>query len=122
MHDSGLWIPIVLFIMIALTIWSFLFFNNKNKKDQQLTLQKLIDSGQALSPELIASIAKPQKLPDSNVDSDFSKGLLAVGLAIAIFVYGYFGLREETEFMWFSVFPLMIGIAFLLIFKFKPKL
>jgi hypothetical protein len=118
MHDSQVFIPIVMFICIAVVLWSYINHITKSKKEQQATLQKLIDSGQALSPELITSIAKPKSLSNNK---DFSRGVLAIGLAFAIFIYGYFGLVNEEGFTWLSAFPLTIGIAFLFIHKFKPK-
>jgi len=118
MHDSQVFIPIVMFICIAAVLWNFINHITKSKKEQQATLQKLIDSGQALSPELITSIAKPKNQSDNK---DFSRGILAISLAFAIFIYGHFGLVNEEEFTWLSAFPLAIGIAFLFIHKFKPK-
>jgi hypothetical protein len=116
--DTQIFIPIILFICFATVIWSYINHLSKTKKEQQATLQKLIESGQALSPELITSIAKP-KNQDNN--QDFSRGILAIGLGIAVFIYGHFGLINEEEFTWLSAFPLTIGIAFLFIHKFKPK-
>lgn len=118
MDPAEVFIPISLFVCIAVIIWTYINHLSTSKKEQQLTLQKLIDSGQALSPELITSIAKP-KNQDNN--QDFSRGILAIGLAVAVFIYGFFGLVSEEEFTWLSAFPLSIGIAFLLIHKFKPK-
>jgi hypothetical protein len=118
MDSAQVFIPISLFICIAIVIWTYINHLSAAKKEQQSTLQKLIDSGQALSPDLITSIAKPKNQDDNR---DFSRGILAIGLAFAVFIYGYFGLVNEEEFTWLSAFPLSIGIAFLFIHKFKPK-
>ncbi len=118
MPAHEVFIPVFLFICIAAVIWSYINHVTKVKQEQQVTLQKLIDSGQALSPELIASIAKPK---NQNENKDFSRGILSIAIAVGIFIYGYFGIVNEEEFTWLAAFPLTIGIGYLFIYKFHPK-
>lgn len=115
---SGEMIPIIFFICLALVVWSFFFYGSKAKKEQQDTIQKMIESGQALSPDLIASIAKPS---DSDDSRDFSRGVLLISVALSVVLYGKFGIDSEPEFMSLGFFPLTLGIAYLFIWKFKPK-
>jgi len=115
---SGEMIPIILFICTALVVWSFFFYGAKAKKEQQETLQKMIETGQTLSPELIASIARPA---DNDQAKDFSRGVLLISLALAIVLYGWFAIDIESEFIGLGFFPLTIGLAYLLIWKFKPR-
>lgn len=110
-------IPIILFICIAIVIWAYFHFATKTKKEQLQTVQKVIDSGQNLSPELIASIAKPAP---SDRTKDFSRGILFIAFAIAFFIFGALGIDHNDKVMWISVFPFSIGVAYLLIFKFRP--
>lgn len=112
-------IPIVLFICVMIVILSFFYYATQAKLEQQKTLQRLIDNGQTLSPELVASIAKPN--PSNNTDKDFSRGILLISFSLAILLYGWLALENESEFMGLSAFPFAIGAAFLLIHKFKPK-
>ncbi len=112
----GEWVPIIFFISIAMGVWGYLLFNYKAKEQQQNTLKKLIDNGQALSPELIASIAKPQK---SDTSKDFSRGVLLIAFSLALGLFGY--LDDNMDVTRAGLFPLFLGAAFLLIWKFKPN-
>ena len=119
MHAHQVLIPIFMFIGLASVIYFYLKHLTDVKQEQQKTLQKLIDSGQPLSPELITSIAKPKS--SSGVNKDLSRGLIAISLAVAVFIYGFYGLGKDLEFLWLGIFPFALGIAFLIIHKFKPQ-
>lgn len=118
MPAHEVFIPVFMFICIAVVLWKIISHLTEIKNTQQSTLQKLIDSGKPLTPELLMAIAKP-KTPNNN--KDLSRGLIAISIAFAIFIYGMFGLNSEPEFMWLAAFPLMLGLAFMLIHKFRPK-
>jgi len=113
---SGEWIPVTLFISIAVGVWGYFLYAYKAKEQQQDTLKKLIDNGQTLSPELITSIAKPQ---GSDAGKDFSRGILLIAFALALGLFGILG--NETQVIRAGLFPLFLGLAFLLIWKFKPR-
>ncbi|WP_286262889.1 DUF6249 domain-containing protein [Thalassotalea atypica] len=110
-------IPIVLFISIATVLLGLIVNRTKMKSKQQQTLQRLIESGQALSPELVMSISKQTQ----SEHADFSRGVLLIGFACAVIVYGLYGLDDEPGFSWLGIFPLAIGIAFLVINKVKQR-
>jgi len=116
---NELMIPVVLFICLMIVILAFFYYSTQAKSEQQKTLQQLIENGQTLSPELVASIAKPN--PANNIDKDFSRGVLLISFSLAIVIYGWLGLENEPEFIALSAFPFTIGTAFLLIHKFRPK-
>jgi len=113
---NELWIPIILFISISVSVWGYFLFSYKIKEKQQGTLKKLIDNNQALSPELIASIAQPQ---GSDSGKDFSRGILLIAFSLALGLFGF--LDNEMDVTRTGLFPLFLGIAYLLIWKFKPK-
>lgn len=112
----GEWIPIILFICIVIAVWVYFVYAYKAKEQQQNTLKQLIDNGQTLSPELIASIAKPQ---GSDAGKDFSRGVLLISLALALGLFGYLG--GQMNVIRAGLFPLFLGGAYLLIWKFKPR-
>lgn len=107
-------VPIALFISITAVILGFIFNRTKVKTKQQQTLQKLIESGQNLSPELISSVARQ----DKNEHIDFSRGTLLISFSIAMVIFGLLGI-EESGFAWLGAFPLALGFAFLIIHKVK---
>ncbi|WP_286234589.1 DUF6249 domain-containing protein [Thalassotalea sediminis] len=117
MFNVEVFIPVVLFICIAVILWRIVNYYTEIKNAQQVTVQKLIDSGQELSAELIASISKPNS---NDKNRDLSRGIIAISIAIAIFFYGKFAV-QSVEFSWLSIFPLMLGIACIIIHKVQPK-
>jgi len=116
---NELMIPVVLFICMMIVILAFFYYSTQAKSEQQKTLQQLIENGQTLSPELVASITKPNQ--SNNTDKDFSRGVLLISFSLAIVIYGWLALDSEPEFIGLSAFPFAIGVAFLLIQKFRPK-
>ena len=112
----GEWVPIIFFISIAVGVWGYFLYAYKAKEQQQDTLKKLIDNGQTLSPELITSIAKPQ---GGDANKDFSRGILLVSFAAALGLFGLLG--DESHVIRSGLFPLFLGVAYLLIWKFKPR-
>ncbi|NMP31681.1 hypothetical protein HII17_08915 [Thalassotalea sp. M1531] len=117
---EGLFVPIVLFICIAAVVWNFINRAANIKKDQQETLQRMIASEQPLTAEIINNITRSRYI-DANDDRDLSRGIIAIFLSIAVFCYGHYGLVDEEAFTWLAVFPFFLGIAFLTLYKLKPK-
>lgn len=113
---NGNLIPVVLFIMLGLVGFSFFYFAFKGKQALHQTLQVAFEKGQSMSPESIDKILQGQKNPHA----DFKRGVLLVSLAAAIGLYGLidpFG----VDMVGFSLFPLAIGIGYLVVWKFGPK-
>ena len=113
MNDPGLWVPIVMFIVLGFVLVAFFYWNHKNRANIMVTVQKAIDTGQALTPELLAELgaaANPRL-------RDLRRGIVFLSLGIAGFLCSLFfdihevvnGLRAG------SVFPLMLGFGFLLV-------
>jgi Mg2+ and Co2+ transporter CorA len=111
---EGLFIPITLFVSIAAVLLGFIFNRTKVKAKQQQTIQKIIESGQNLSPELIASVAKKEQ----NEHVDISRGILLICFAVAMVIFGLMGIKD-SGFAWLGAFPLALGVAFLIIDKIK---
>jgi len=54
--NEGLWIPIVLFIVTGFCTIAFFFFNHKNRDAIMNTVQKSMDTGSDLTPDLLAKL------------------------------------------------------------------
>lgn len=54
--DDGLWVPIVLFIVTGFCTIGFLYFNNKNRNAIMDTVQKSMDTGSDMTPDLLAKL------------------------------------------------------------------
>jgi|TARA_Y100000780_G_scaffold216564_1_gene219960 hypothetical protein len=71
------------------------YFEKRNKEQFHTTLQKLIESGQELSPDLLQSI--PGYKVDKNGDkNDIRSGTITAAVGIGIALFGHIGVEEEA--------------------------
>lgn len=110
-------VPVVLFIALGVVGWSFFYFAYQAKKDLQLSIQKALEQGQPMSPETIEKMLQGQKNPFS----DFKRGTLLISLAVAIAIYGMVSHHADLDIIGLAFFPLAIGVAYLLVWKFNDK-
>lgn len=112
---SGEMVPIIMFIVLGIVILGYYYWNHKNRLSIMDTVQKAIDSGQQLSQEMLMQLgaaANPRM-------RDLRRGIIFLSLGIAGLLCSLFfnvpevvnGIRAG------SVFPLMLGLGFLLVWK-----
>jgi hypothetical protein len=70
------------------------YFKSKEKAQFHESMQKLIESGQELSPELLQSI--PGYVDDETKKNDIRSGVLLMGVGAGIGLLGYFGLGNSV--------------------------
>ena len=89
-------VPVVaalaLFGMPVFIVWLALHFNNRKKELFHASLQKLIDSGQELSTELLQSI--PGYVEDQPFN-DIKFGAVLICIGVGVFLLGFFGLHSS---------------------------
>jgi hypothetical protein len=107
-------VPIVgivgVFGMPVFIVWTALHFNNKKKEQFHASLQKLIESGQELSPELLQSI--PGYREEDKKVSDIKSGAILIGIGVGVVFLGYFGLHATV--VWASgLLVASLGLALL---------
>ena len=111
----GEMIPIVMFIVLGFVILGYYYWNHKNRLSIMDTVQKAIESGQELSQEMLMQLgaaANPKM-------RDLRRGIIFLSLGIGGMLCSLFfnepevinGIRAG------SVFPLMLGLGFLLVWK-----
>ena len=71
-----------------------LYFKSKEKAQFHESMQKLIESGQELSPELLQSI--PGYVEDETKKNDIRSGVILMGVGAGIGLLGYFGLSNSV--------------------------
>jgi hypothetical protein len=112
---SGEMVPIVMFIVLGIVVLGYYYWNNRNRQAIMETVQKAIDSGSELSPELLdrlGAAVNPRM-------RDLRRGIIFLALGVAGLLCSLFfdvaqvinGIRAA------SVFPLMLGLGFLLVWK-----
>ena len=83
---EGLLAVIGIFGMPVFIVFIYFHFANKSKEQFHTTLQKLIESGQELSPELLQSIPGYKK--ENGKRNDIRTGTITSGVGIGIVLFG----------------------------------
>jgi hypothetical protein len=112
---AGEFIPIFLFAVIGVTVMGYFYWNHKNRASIMKTVQKAIDQGGDLTPELLTQLGAT----GNPRFRDMRRGIVFLSLGIAGLLCSLFfaeadvinGIRAG------SVFPLMLGLGFLLVWK-----
>ena len=93
--EWALLIPLFAIGMPLGMVIAIFYFDTKNKDKFHSTLQKLIESGQELSPDLLQSI--PGYKVDKNGDkNDIRSGTITAAVGIGIALFGHIGIEEEA--------------------------
>ena len=108
-------IPITLFAVIGMVVIGYFYWNHKNRSSIMKTVQKAIDKGGDLTPELLTQLGAT----GNPRIRDMRRGIVFLSLGIAGLLCSMFfpdpdvvnGIRAG------SVFPLMLGIGFLIVWK-----
>ena len=115
-------VPIVgiigVFGMPVFVVWIALYFNNKKKQQFHTSLQKLIESGQQLSPELLQSI--PGFVEEEKKVSDIKSGAILIGIGVGVVLLGKLGL--DATVVWASgLLVVSLGLALLTVGIYTEK-
>lgn len=112
---DGIWIPIVLFIVLGFVYLGYFYWNNKNRQAVMETVQKSMETGNDLTPDLLAKLGAAIN-PRAR---DLRRGVVILSIGIAGLLASMFfadadvvtGLRAG------SMFPLFMGAAFLVVWR-----
>ena len=108
--EWALLIPLSGIAMPLGIVWIIYYYDNRAKEQFHTTLQKLIESGQELSPELMESVPGYKgRRKDKN---DIRSGLVTSGVGIGIALFGHFGAEEQALFG-IGLLVLSIGVGIL---------
>ena len=116
MNAHEIWVPLSMFIGLAVVLSLWVWFRYKAKRDLQITIRTAIEKGQGLSPELIENLVSPPVSPQR----DLRRGVISIGVAIAAALFAVL-IGEEDAFgplMGIAMFPLCIGAGYLLMHRF----
>jgi hypothetical protein len=116
MNPNEVWVPLSMFIGLALVLSLWVWFRYKAKRDLQQTIRTAIEKGEGLSPELIESLVNPPVSPQR----DLRRGTISVLTAVAIALFALFVNEDDAvgPLIGIAMFPLSIGVAFLLMHRF----
>jgi hypothetical protein len=90
-------IPMLGILFPVLIVWIVHHYENKEKEQFHDSLQKLIETGQELSPELLASVPGYKGKQKGDKD-DVRSGCIATGSGVGIALLGKFGVDVDVVF------------------------
>ncbi len=119
MQPDGIWVPLVMFIGLTVIFSLFIFFRYRSRRELQQTLRAAIDKGQELTPDIVERLGNPPV----SADRDLRRGLIAVGIAFGIALFGVVLGEEDAvrPLLGISMLPLMLGMAFLTMYRFGSR-
>ncbi len=119
MADEGLWVPIVMFVSIAVIFSFWLYFRYKARLATQETFRLALEKGSELSPELIKQLAEPEPAKDR----DLRRGLIwaAIGIAMVILAVAIGEPEAMGPIMGSAAFPGLVGVAYLIMWRFGAR-
>jgi hypothetical protein len=108
-------IPITMFIVLGCALLAYFYWNYQNRVTIMKTVEKAMDKGTELTPELLVQLGAAG---DPRI-RDMRRGVVFLSLGVAGALCSLFftdpevvnGIRAGT------VFPVMLGIGFLIVWK-----
>lgn len=116
MEVNEFWIPVVMFIGMAVVLSLWVWFRYRAKQDTQVTIRTAIEKGQELSPDMIQNLANPPISPKRDLRRGVINVVLAIGIALFAVILG----EDDAirPLLGIAMFPLSLGIAFLLMHRY----
>lgn len=118
--NEGLWVPIAMFASMTVIFCALFWFRYRTKEGMQQTFRAALDKGQELTPEVIDRLGHPKPAKDK----DLRLGIIWIAVAIGLAAFG-FGIPDEDDvariFMGIAAFPLVLGIAYLILHRFSGR-
>lgn len=110
---SDAFIPVILFVCVAVVAIAFMVFSHRNKIALLTTIEKSIDTGAPLTAEMLERISYNQ----SPRVKDLRRGVVLVALGLAGVMAGILvgDTDARTPFMMLSMLPLFMGAGFLVV-------
>ena len=114
-----MWIPIVMFISVAIVFCLWFYFRYKARVATQQTFRLALEKGSELTPEFIKQLGEPEP----SKDKDLRRGLIWVALGLALAILG--AAINEPEAMGpifgSAAFPALVGVAYLIMWRYGAR-
>jgi len=110
------WILLVVILLFGAVVIIGLFLSHARRMKPHQVLEKSIDKGYELTPEVLEKVSQV-KTPK---DRDLRRGITLISISIAVFLFSYAIPDEDDAKIFFramALFPFFIGCGFLLMWK-----
>lgn len=119
--DEDVFIPIVMFISLAIVFSLWFYFRYKARLETQHTYRLALEKGSELSPEFIKQLSEPEP----SKDRDLRRGLIWLALAVGLALCGL-AVPDPTGdalqgCLAGAAFPFAIGLAFLIMYWYGAR-
>lgn len=115
---SGDWIPIFLGLAVMGVFVAFFYFNSRTKISLHNALEKALEKGERLTPELLKTLQTPRL----GKFGDLRKGVLWLAFGLAALIATTFSPeRHDHSPVLIALFPVFIGLGYIVIWKLHPE-
>ncbi len=113
------YIVFTVFSSIVLVFVLWFYFRYKAREEMQKTFRLALEKGTELSPDFIKQLGEPEQ----SKEKDLRRGLiwLAIGVAFAILGVAVDEADAIGPMLGVSAFPGLVGVAFLIMWRFGSK-
>lgn len=113
------WVPIIMFIAIAVVLCVVFWLRYKARHDMQSTFRAALDKGQELTPEIIDRLGHPKAAKDK----DMRSGIIWLSLAVGLVLIGFAVPEPEAlrGLLAGAALPFCIGAGYLILHKFTSR-
>jgi membrane protein implicated in regulation of membrane protease activity len=108
------------FVLVSITT-AWLYYRYKSRAEAQSTVRAALEKGQELSPAVVEKLIEPLAPTMSRRTIDLRRGVILIAVGIAISVFGSVAAPSWREALALASLPLIIGLAYLGLWKFAPR-
>lgn len=119
MFDYTIFIPIVLFVCLAVVLIAVAWYRHRTQAGLQETIRTALEKGVELTPEVIESLGQPKPRPHS----DLRRALVSLAIGIGFAAFGFILDEDDAirPLIAVGMFPLFVGIAYLIMWRVEER-
>lgn len=117
--DYTIFIPITMFVCLAVVLVFAAWYRHRTQSGLQETIRTALDKGVELTPEIIESLGQPKPRPDS----DLRRALVSLAIGVGFVVFGFILDEDDAVRPLVAVgsFPILIGIAYMVMWRIEGR-
>lgn len=115
------WIPIAMFMAIALIFFIVLYFKHRSRAEMQQTVRLALEKGTELTPDIINRLGEPEPSKNKDLRAGLIWTALAVGLALCGFAVPDPSGHALQGCLAGAAFPFAIGVAYLIMWRYGAR-
>ena len=114
---TDVWIPIMIAFAVMGVFIGFFYYNSRTKISLHNALEKALEKGERLTPELLKTLQTPNR----GKFGDLRKGILWLAFGAAAVIATSFNQGPGHNAVFIALFPVFIGLGYVAIWKLNPE-